>query len=60
MKYAYATVNELIDHLYDTMMDLSAHKDNWRLKAEDKKRLDTACSELNIVIDHLITEVTEE
>lgn len=47
------TVSELRAHLYDTMVDLSAQKDNWRLKAEDRRRLDEACSQLNIVIEHL-------
>lgn len=59
MARTYATVNELIDHLYDMMTDLGVLKDNWRLKAEDRKRLDNASSELNIVIDHLISEVKE-
>ena len=53
MKYTQATIDEMKEYLLDTMLAISEHKDNWRLNAEDKNRLDNACSELNIVIEHL-------
>ena len=53
MKYTHATIDEMKEYLFDTMMAISEHKDNWRLNAEDKNRLDNACSELNIVLEHL-------
>jgi cob(I)alamin adenosyltransferase len=53
MKYTHATIEEMKEYLFDTMMAVSEHKDNWRLNAEDKNRLDNACSELNIVLEHL-------
>lgn len=53
MEKKYATLDELKDRLYDLMISISEHKDNWRLKAEDKRRLDNAASELGIVLDHL-------
>ena len=53
MKYTHATIEEMKEYLFDTMMAVAEHKDNWRLNAEDKNRLDNACSELNIVLEHL-------
>ncbi len=53
MKNKYATKDEMLEYLYDTMLAIAEHKDNWRLHAEDKHRLDMACSELNIVIENL-------
>ncbi len=49
----YATIEEMKEYLFDTMLAISEHKDNWRLTTADKTRLDNACSELNIVIENL-------
>lgn len=53
MKNKYATKDEMIEYLYNTMLAIAEHKDNWRLNAGDRHRLDLACSELNIVIENL-------